>query len=754
MGTIRHISIIYRAWSLPQLKKQVAGIILGVFVLALLFDIFTSVPVLAASGNRRQVIMVMLDRVTIDDLTGGRYPNIQRLISAGGLGLMTINTGGDFTDINSYVSIGGGDKFVGSVLTGESFNRDENLNDKVKAIEVYRRNTGHSPGTAEVLNTSIAATLKFNARRYTSSTPGKLGELLHQAGEITAVIGNSDLSPTDEPNRLAASIAMDQWGLVDRGDVSRDLLLNDPKAPYGWRTDYRKLRSELVKTRPSADLIVVETGDTLRVNQSSDRLMKRMIEYHRDRALRQADGFIGSLLPLINRDTMVMLVTPLPQAQALRDGVRLTPLVVAGGGITPGSVLSSPTTRQKGLVANFDIAATTVNFLTGKPGEGMIGLPVEGVVQPGQTEYVKNKYEWLTANSLQRVSVLYYFTRYQWVIYSLVFLQVIFGYYRQKSLARFLLAALLLYPLAILLLPLTGSQKSWAAVILSLLILAVLTYVFTRIRDDLKMYLAIAAANVLVSVVDVTAGGYLMKRALLSYDLVVGGRFYGIGNEYMGVVIGSAILGTAALLQLYPRARRLLLVLTGILFAALIIFFAAPSIGSKAGGALTAMVGFAVAIYRFTGRRVSRRSVFLAVGAVIAGVAVLAVVNYLFPVGEQSHIGRAFNSLFSGDYLAIWQMILRKVTANFYLLQHSPFSTILFLQLLIWGGLFFRNREYLNSIHPQTPQIKAGMTGILFGAAAAIVLNDSGVIGAPLMLNYLMVPLIYGCYPGHSRETQ
>ena len=740
MGIHRLITSSVRHF-IPQMRRFLAGAVLAVFVLALIVSTY-SAPVLAGENQRPKVIMVVVNRVTVDDITNTRFKNIRRLMEMGGLGLMTINSGGEITDNNSYVSLGGGDKFIGSALAGQSFNRKEVLNDGSEAWQAYWRNTGIDPGDSQVLNISIATTLMANQKRYTMSIPGQLGAILHKAGLKTAVIGNSDLTPNDEPDRWAATISMDEWGRVDEGNVSQDLLVKDSRSPYGWRTDYAKVLAELDRMMGRADFIVVETGDTIRANESSDRQTKNMAEFHRNRALDEVDGFIGTLIPRLSKDTMVMLVTPLPQAQALRDGTRLTPLVIAGGGIMQGSVLTSLSTRQKGLVVNYDVTATVVDQLKAKPTEGIIGIPILGQEVTGQTAYVQGMNKWLTANSLQRVGVLYYFTRYQGIVYLLIFLQIILKYYKKVVPVRFLLVALLLYPLVILVLPLTGSLNPWLTIAQSLIILALFTYLGTRIRDDLKMFVAIACANILPSVVDVITGGYLMKRAALSYDLVVGGRFYGIGNEYMGVVIGSVILGSAALLQLAPQKRRWLLPAIGLFFAGIIIFFAAPTIGTKAGGALTATVGFVVAANRYAGRKISLRSGFLVLGALVAGVTVLGTFNYLFPTGEQSHIGRAFSNLLGGNFFAIWQIILRKVTANFYLLQHSPFSIILLLQVMVLGGLFFGNRMYINELCEKMPFMQAGFFGMFCGAIAAILLNDSGVIGAPLLLNYLIAPMV------------
>ena len=745
MGEMRFGKILMGI-SIPRMKRPVAVTILAVFLLSLMMSSGMTALSFAEESPKPKVVMVIVNRVTAEDITSEKYTNIRRLISMGGLGLMTINTGRDFTDINSYVTLGGGDKFIGSILAGEGYNRDEILPDGFKAGEVYSRNTGKSTGGAKVLNTSIAATLKANQKRYTVSSPGLLGKVLHAAGLRTAVIGNSDFDPAGPANRLAVNIAMDELGRVDEGNVSRDLLLKDPLVPSGWRTDYVKLGQELDRLWNLSDFIVLETGDSIRTNEYSSQLMKRMVEQHRITALREVDNFIGTLLPKVDDNTIIMLVTPLAHAQALRDGVRVTPLVVAGGGMSAGSILTSRSTRQKGIVANFDVTATVISHLRAKTSEGIVGLPITGISENKPVSYINQLGNWLTTNSRQRIGVLYYFTRYQWVVYALLFLLLVSRHYlkntvrRKIGLVRGLLTGILVYPLAILLAPLTGTANPWQTIFLSLLIMALITYIVTRVRDDRVLFLIIAVINVIPAVGDVLAGGYLMNKAALSYDVVVGGRYYGIGNEYMGVVIGAAIIGVSALLQLAPDSRKAVLPLIGLSFIGLIVFFAAPGAGSKAGGALTATVGFGVTMYRFLGSRFKLRSGLLLILALGLGVAVLAAVNYLFPAGEQSHIGRAFHSLFQGKFIVIWQITVRKLMANLYLARHSPFSTILILQSLIWLALFFRNREKLRSILAGAPYLKAGMSGMVFAAVAAIALNDSGVIGAPLLLNYLTVP--------------
>ena len=118
---------------------------------------------------------------------------------------------------------------------------------------------------------------------------------------------------------------------------------------------------------------------------------------------------------------------------------------------------------------------------------------------------------------------------------------------------------------------------------------------------------------------DLLHGAALNSRSFLGYDPLGGARFYGMGNEYMGIQIGSLILGFGSLCSLLLRkfsqpeqkegtpppfllkvirANRLSLLLTFGLFAVfslLVIFMmASPNYGANFGGAITAGVALAV----------------------------------------------------------------------------------------------------------------------------------------------------------------
>lgn len=723
--------------------------------------------VISASSVRVQnvpkpkVLMILLNRVGLEDISGGKYKNIHQLLSMGSLGLMTVNTAGGFTDVNAYVTMGGGDRLLGDPKTGAAYNRDETLSDGATGADIYRRNIGNLLEHAEILNTAVPSVFDTNKERYTTGMPGQLGAILHQHGLKTALVGNSDLGQEDPPNRIGASIVMDDMGRIDYGDVSRKLLKKDPSFPYGWRTDYEKVLSTVNHVWEKSDFIVVETGDSIRANAEGSQQFKKMKEQHRQNAIEEADAFIGRILPKIGKDVLVMLVTPLPQDDLLKDGIRLAPIIMAGGNMEKGGIITSPSTRQKGLITNSDISATIASHLNIANVEALVGQAAVGThTKLENISQISELYSKLNGITKFRNLVLYYYTRSQWVFFGAMLLLITFGNLRKLPSGTFeksLMKTILFLPLIILLTAAMPVLNVYLNMVVVLAGAVVAGYLCSRNKNDDILFMTAALTSVLICVGDVLFGGPLMKKAALSYDMVAGGRFYGIGNEYMGVVIGAAILGFSAWLHLKPALKNKIMTAAIGGFGLLVLFFAAPYAGTNAGGTIAAVIGFVSAAYFFSGEKISLKTSALTAAAMAGGFGILITMNFAAPVNVSSHIGRSLDILIMGDMEVIQQTIMRKLEANLYLLRNSPFSVILIMQLLILAALLIKENKRLLEWGKKEYYLSAGFAGMVIGSLAAFVFNDSGVIASAMMNNFLIIPLLLklrGSETGVSLEGQ
>ncbi|MHB8170675.1 MAG: hypothetical protein ACYDG6_03935 [Thermincolia bacterium] len=722
-----------------------------VMVLALVFWVGSVLPVWAigiAVDNQLEtgikgpkVVMVIVNRVSYLELRQWDLPNLEKLAAMGGQGLMTVPPGAELDDRNAYASIGAGTKTFVPGRAVENYNGSEEINGS-KAADVYRRNSGFRVGEGQVVQVSLAAWMENTKKVNQPIIPGALGEVLQRAGKRTAVIGNSDLGVDGEGiNRLAPLVAMDSRGRVDLGAVDSGLLRKDPLAPSGWRTDYQALWQEFTRVYNQGDLVVVETGDTVRLEAETLGMTMVMREKHRREALMGADAFIGKLLSLVGKETMLWVVTPLPPGEKIKKGERLTPLFIAGGKMAPGAQLATFTTRHDGVVTYYDLSAGILDFLGLEKLPPMLGLPIYGLPGVQVAHGLDELYGKAINTFSQRGLMILAFVILQ--VLTLLALLIVRGgplprWYRP------VLISLGTGALAMLLLPLLGILPQWGNVLAWLGLTGILTLLVSLVRGFLPMLITLGLTTSVVIIVDVVLGTPLMRWSFLGYDVIVGGRFYGIGNEYMGVLIGASVIAAVALLDWRPCLRKMILPVVVLVFAGIIFFFAAPNLGTNAGGALAAVVAYAVTLCRIFGFNVNWRILGLvSVFAVIAGIIGLVVVNKYLASGQESHIGRAVADLLNGNFKAIFETMIRKALANWYLIVNSEWNKLVAGILITMVWVYYRYRSQIAEALQHYPSIGHGLTGIATGAIAALVFNDSGIISLATMSVFIIIPLYF-----------
>ncbi len=238
--------------------------------------------------------------------------------------------------------------------------------------------------------------------------------------------------------------------------------------------------------------------------------------------------------------------------------------------------------------------------------------------------------------------------------------------------------------------------------------------------------LATATAGALA--LDLAFGAPLARWSFLGYDLVVGGRFYGVGNEYEGVLIGASIVGAACLVSLAGRHRRFAVGAVGLGCLALIGMFALPRLGADAGGALAAAIGVGATFYGFAGGRFTWRRTLVLAGVLVAlGVAGIVLAS-VFGGSANSHVGRFVSRLARGDLSFASALVLGKLRANAFLLGSSPWRSVLLAAAAVLTVLGVRYRAEMRTAYVIAPDLARGIPGLIAGGIAVLLLNDSGVI--------------------------
>ena len=729
-----------------HLKKA----IITTFCLCLMFFIFPCKYLQAApNGNQPgNAVLLIIDRITVDDLLNANLKYLPKLAGTGAIGLMTTNPAGGASRIpdNTYTTIGSGFKVKGGNQAGYAFNVAEPF-ETGTAGEAYFRRTGRKPAAGSVVQLSIVDVLHENADLKYNYTIGAIGEALHRSGIKTAVIGNADIYK--EVNRQAVNIAMDSRGIVDYGDVSGDSMVNDSERITGHVPDYRQWLKLFGNLKSKAGFIVIETGETSRLDKMGDITTEKALEEEKRKLLRELDGFIGELAGQLDlKRDLLMVVVPEPPFSAMDQQNFLTPIIAMGKGIEPG-ILWSGTVKRNGIVANTDIAPTVTSFFGIKPEQLGNDLIFNGQVISGRA--AGTDFSGLAELNNRIVST--YIVRYPlvkgYINTVLVTLVIcIVGLLLRKKFVRRLkplLLALTAVPLAFLWQGLILPQPrlgSGIAVSLGLtLLFSVIGYI-TGGKKDLGPFIVIALLTAASLIADLLVGAPLNKTSPLSYDPMTGARFYGLGNEYMGVLIGALIFGLTGLAGVIRLSSGIVKTAITLVFVLALYVIAAPQLGTNVGGGIAAVAGFGTTILIIAGYKINRNTIIGLSVVILMALGILAGYDMNRNLEAQSHIGRTVGLIRESGPGELINIIARKAAMNWKLIKYTTWSWTFMVSL---AGFFLC--KYLlpvsrHELKTGYPYFDKGITGIISGAVAAMIFNDSGIVAAATMIVFGVAPYL------------
>lgn len=266
---------------------------------------------------------------------------------------------------------------------------------------------------------------------------------------------------------------------------------------------------------------------------------------------------------------------------------------------------------------------------------------------------------------------------------------------------------------------------------------------------------ALAGATLLVLTADVAASSALQLSSPLGLSPLVAGRFYGFGNIAFAVFAMCALLvATAVWVGLERRGRRAALCALIGIGAAAVVVDGAPGLGTDFGGVLALGPGLAVLAFLLAGMRLSAtRLMAIGVGTV-AAVAALAVIDWLRPAADRTHLGEFVQDVIDGNAP---EVIGRKADANLGLFVSAPIIVIVALPLLVAAVLAVARPQTLRlgglaRAQQADPAFRALLIAALTTALLGFAANDSGVI-VPAVALFTGAPLFIAVWAHQWAET-
>ncbi|WP_141201725.1 hypothetical protein [Paludifilum halophilum] len=682
----------------------------------------------------RQVWLIHAYGLTFKDLRDGEYPHLSRMLRQSAIGAMNRKTGGKETVANSLATLGSGTR--ARVFGEEGFYLEKEWvnSEGIMAKALHEQRTGTAPPEGSVIYPDIMEYIRENEDGPYHVVPGALGEALRRSGRSRLVLGNMD-EGNHRPVRYAPFLTMDRRGWTEEGWIGKQTLTESPRRPFGVKTRYGWLEKHLFHW-PRPGLAVVDLGDLYRLEQAESRMSSRYREVVRSRVLSEMDRFVGKAMRKVPDDTMLALVSTSGD-QAQDHGEELLPVMLYRKGEAPG-LLTSDTTRRRGIVSNIDLAPTLLTILGVETPKTMMGRSMK------RTEGSPADF-WRTLDRAEAVyrfrpPVMYSYILFQMAVLVAGSVLLLTGSRQAGGWMQAVALAIMLTPFVFLLTSGISAESPLSLAAFLLLTVFILAGLFRRL-DTIPLFFWVGLISFLPIVLDGILGGPFIRQSFLGYDAIKGARYYGVGNEYMGVILGSSILTCAAWLEGKNRASRILRSAVALFFLGLAIFFAVPFLGANAGGALASAVGFGVAFIRFF--RVGKSfPVWQGLGLIILGFSLLFFFNGIFSFGFPTHIDRAFSHLQAGDWGEILRILHRKGAMNWKLIRISSWGKVFLLSLGVMAVLAFRPVGGLKKLRMSYPQLFNGFIAILSGALTALAVNDSGIVSAATAIIYIVMPVM------------
>lgn len=755
----------------------------------------------------RRVLVVIVDRISIDDIVDADLPGIRGLASRGSAALMNARVRYDSYGTGSYVILGAGGRALAVDNAGLAYNTEEMFQageESVEAGSIYLSRTGREAPAGSVVNLYIEEMRKKSDSSLATSVPGLLGETLLKAGKRVAVFGNADsLGPSIrlegpvgaalpefpqpvEPGRTSSGhplsrtwhreiscIAMDASGLVPEGDASTRL--DRPSSGPGLlSTDFELLVDIAAAGMRSADLVVVDMGQTSRVDDQSSLYSEGELVEARRAALAECDRALSALLESVDlsRD-LVLICTPTPTRKMMIDGDLLTPLIAAGPGLSAGGSLSSPTTRRTGLISNFDIAPTILEHLGVEAPPEMDGRAVRSEGSGLRLETLVSLRDRSVYATGARAALVKLFAISGLVVLlvlillSLVRRELIFDHPLFWSVVLLsLLSAPVIYAL-VPLLPVRVLGWSITALVVgelaagaaSLLVFYAVARLKKRRRGDKptgggepggalgwavpRAVLLLAGLALACVIADTFAGSPASAVSPFGTSLVMGSRYYGIGNIYMGVALGAAVLAACLAPDVFPsfiKGKTAAMLFAGGVLLVTVAVLGYPRLGANVGGLITGVAAASVTMIKLKGERLGWKQAGLIALVVVACLVLLLAVDALLP-GSSSHAGKTASRISGRGISDAFSVIARKLQAN-YSLAFASIWRLFFLAGAITALLWRWSMGMFRTVDRAYPNMAAAWTGMVVAMVVALLFNDTGIEAAGAVMIYFILPVI------------
>lgn len=520
-----------------------------------------------------------------------------------------------------------------------------------------------------------------------------LGDTLKKHGVNTSYMGND----------VSSLLAADKSGVIDNGY---------PSIEYNIEWLSEKTNELLKKT----DVLV--------------------LSYH----IENDENKISILEEYINKFSQYnMMIFPSKVSGDLDDirNSTLVPILYQRANHTSG-LLTSQSTNRDGLITNMDIFPELVSIYN-----------IELITDTGHEIYSVgehlNKRELIDINrsnldkTLNFIVIKYIFHG----LIAIIQIYIIYDILRRKNCYydrynTFMKGIIVAIFVSLLL----GIFKFGNSIIIYCLVLMLLTVpitLFINRRKENSIVFFPICTNILLLL------GVFFKPDIIYYsffgfnNIITGGRFYGLNNESMAILLTTSII-TYFWLREKINNKLISLLLLFIYFPVNILALSG-NYASNFGGFITSLALFAMLLYTtIFNNRFDKKNIFVLVAIGIT----IFILTFMIDINSSSN-GHAESFFSRVSILGIYEffdMIIKKVKQLVLIAISPPWSIALIGQVYFISKFRMNEKEVIEKAKEKNPDLIAQLLIIFISSIIAFLINDTGAVAFVYMNTFVIAKLI------------
>ncbi len=709
----------------------------------------------ARSNESRVSVIVLLDSIGVDSLAG--YKNADRVFKEFDYAIVSARSGAplkQYSPSSLYATLNSGDRVLVSEPESAGF---FNLNESIPEMEITARDYYYQLQGKEASSSIVFpnAGIISSSAIFDGDSMIVLGRMLKEAGVLRFAYGNGDLS-NKNIYRGFCLVLVDEEGLIDKGDVSRETLIADNDFPGGKRFDYQGLAAylsesiERLKKENKSAIILIYPGDFRRLDSYSGAVSSERIVALRNEIFEKTFLFVDSIKNSLDKDDLIAVMSVCPEREKVAQGSNTGFILLSGWLYEGGKLLESMTTKKAGAVFIADVSNTIAKYFNLHTNE-LKGNPIIESRKTTEPEKIAEMAEnFLTTDKLRSPMISTYVVLIIVTIFTtLLFLLAPYSQFLKKLVESMIFSSALIPVLFFVFGPvysrniILGIAAVTSVFLFSLILYR--KYLFSLVSTS-AVFLGILSLGIFLD----APFSFFNRNSVLGYSFNTGARFYGIGNEHMGIMGAGIFLLLSIIAQgmRTPGARskkdnknlkdiksnsigKLTMLLVIIIFFVVWALF--PFAGANVGGSIAILFGSLAIMYYSRKGKLSSQLVIIYTIFFALLLGLFLIISLLFP---GFHLSKFVRSAISSDFNSALQIIYRKISLNLKLLRYTVWNKFLLAIIIGLPFLVINPNDILHRFFKKDAWAESLIVGTAIGAIAAFVFNDSGVVAAATMLVY------------------